>query len=288
MQLLAVAAPCELHVAHLAVVIQTEPGAQLQFLRPGNHGFAWLTAAVADHFDVRGINAQHHDQVFGVQWQIAHVLVRQVVFQVGEPFGHFLDTLHGNSVGLGHKCISQGIADDLEVLILDRWRHAQHGHPRSQKMQQLRQVGDHPCPVVAVGLGTRSPDQIGCGLLQGNGVFMLGAIFHGCNSQYLGPYLEKKFADFFAHRHVIEQAAHLNGVLDRHGLFLLDLLGHGHNACRAPLFGEKPGEKFLEFVVHQLEHPPSGFGVLLNDLHNALDFNFQCATRHRCVEAQNT
>ena len=59
---------------------------------------------------------------------------------------------------------------------------------------------------------------------------MLGAILDGCHGQHLGPDLEHEITDFFAHGHAVEHVAQLNGVLDRQGFLLLDLLRQGGHA----------------------------------------------------------
>ena len=67
---------------------------------------------------------------------------------------------------------------------------------------------------------------------------------------------------------------------------MLDLLGNADDARCAAFFRQKFGEEFLKFVVNQLKNPAPGFRILLNDLHNALDFNFHGTARHINVKAQ--
>ena len=75
MQLLALAAPCKLHVSDLAVMVQRKPCTELQLLCPGAHRLGGLAAAIGDDLDVGGINTYHHHQALGVQRQVAHVFV---------------------------------------------------------------------------------------------------------------------------------------------------------------------------------------------------------------------
>ena len=116
---------------------------------------------------------------------------------------------------------------------------------------------------------------------------MLRPIAHSGNGQHLSPGFEKKLTNLVAHRHVVEHVAHFNRELNRHGLFLFNLLGNADDARSTVFFRQKFGEKILKFVVDQLKHPTPGFRVLLDHLHNALDFNFHRAARYIDVKAQH-
>ena len=104
---------------------------------------------------------------------------------------------------------------------------------------------------------------------------MLRAILHCGNRQHLGPDPEQEFAYLLAHRHVIEHGAHLDGVLNGHGFLLLQLLGQADRPRHVALLGKETGEELVEFFIDQLEHAASGFRVLFDDLHDALDFRFK-------------
>ena len=166
--------------------------------------------------------------------------------------------------------------------------HAEHGHPQAQQLQQLGQISYHLGAVHSVWFSAGCPNQVSSATLERDGLLMLGPITHGSNCQHFSPGFEQKLPNFIAHRHVVEHVAHFNRVLNRHGFFLLNLLGNADNPRCAAGFRQKLGQKFLELVVHQLKHPAPGFGVLLNDLHDPFDFNFHCAARHINVKAEHT
>ena len=104
---------------------------------------------------------------------------------------------------------------------------------------------------------------------------MLRPIANRRHGQHLGPDLEQEGADFLAHRHILEHVPHLNGVLDRQRLPLLNLLRHTDYFLRGRFFGQELGQEFLEFVVDQLVHTLARLRVLLDHLNNALDLQFQ-------------
>ena len=105
-------------------------------------------------------------------------------------------------------------------------------------------------------------------------------LLDGGNRQDLSPHFKNKLTYFIAHLHVVQHFAQLDGVLDSRGFFLLHLLRYRHHTLGRPRLRSNLGNEFLEFIVDQLEHAPSGFWVLLNHLHHPLDFSLQSSGAH--------
>ena len=130
------------------------------------------------------------------------------------------------------------------------------------------------CAVGAIGLGTGRPDQIGGGLFECESVLVLRALAHSRHGQHFGPNLEQELPYLVAHRHVLEHVAHFDRVLNRQGFLLFHLLGNTDHLLGRTLFGQKFGQELLEFFIDDLIDLLAGFRILLNNLHDALDFQF--------------
>ena len=280
-QLLALALPGVLHLSRRSVVVQGEPRAPLQLLSPGHHGFVHRSPVVRDHMDGRGINAQHHLDVVGIERHVSQRGIPDEVLEVGQPFGHGVDMRLRNGCRLGQEGIGQGVGQHLDLRILRGSGDSHQRQPLAQALQQAGQALDHQCPVAAMGFGADCPHQIGGRALEGDGIGMLRAIAHSREGQHLGPGLEEKLPDFVAHRHVAQHGAQLDRVLDGQRFPLLHLLRHADQARGGLLFGEELRQEFFELVVHQLKNPPPGLRVLLDHLHHAANLRLQGAAIDR-------
>ena len=77
-------------------------------------------------------------------------------------------------------------------------------------------------------------------------------------------------------RHGLQHLAQLNGVLNRPGFALLDLLRQRHAlATGLVLVPEVALQELLELGQHRLEHASAGVGIRLDHLHDASDFLVQ-------------
>ena len=269
-------------------MVQAKPGANLQLHRPGPHGFVGLAAAVFDHLDVAGVHAGDHLDALVVQIQIAHATLGHVLLQMRQAVGQLVQTFLRNGFRARHEGIGQGVAHRFDVLVLQAWRIAQQAHALTQALQQAGQLLDHARTVVAVRLGAGGPQQLRSHLFQRSGFLMLQAVLDAGHRQHLDPDLEQKFTHLVAHRHVVEQLAQLDGVLHRQGFLLLNLLRDRHKPAGAALPAEVGGEELLEFVVNELEHTPAGLRVLLDHLHDPLDFRLQRLGAHAGLKAHHT
>ena len=118
---------------------------------------------------------------------------------------------------------------------------------------------------------------------------MLGALAYRRHGQHFCPHLEQVVANLIAHRHVLEHIAHLNGVLNRQGFFLLDLLSDAHHLLVAALLGEVLRQEFLKFLVNNLVNLLAGLRVLLDHLNNAFDLQLHgIALDAGCIKAHHT
>ena len=229
--------------------------------------------------DGRSVYASHHLDALGIQRHVAHVGIADEVFQVGQALGQRLNVLHRNGRRLRQKRLCQGVCQCLDLGVLYLPRHSHQGQPLAQTLQQPGQALDHLRPLRAIGLGAGRPDQVGCRALVGHRIGMLRTVTHGRHGQHFCPVLEKKLTNLVPHRHVLEHGAQLDGVLDGQCLFLLHLLCHADELGRGLLGGEELGQKGLKLIEHQLKNPPAGFRILLDHLHDALDFCLQRTAR---------
>ena len=83
----------------------------------------------------------------------------------------------------------------------------------------------------------------------------------------------------------MKQLSHLDGVLNGHDFFLLNLLGHADHARRTALLRQKFGKKLLKLGVNHEKYASTSFRVLLNDLHHSFNFGLQRTARQGCIEA---
>ena len=239
--------------------------------------------------DGRSVNAQHHFNVLAGQRHIAQRGIVHEIFQIRQAPCHGINVFWRNGCCFRKKGLGQGIGQNFDFSVLTGTVHTQQGQTLTQTCQQTRQALNDLRTVAAVGLGTGGPHQIRGGTFVRHSVRVLGAIAHGRKRQHLGPGFEEKFADFIAHRHIFEQTAQLNGVLNGQGFALLNLLSHTHQARRGLALGQVLGQEFFKFFVHELKHPLAGFRILLNHLHDAPHLGFQRTTVARSgIEAHHT
>ena len=75
------------------------------------------------------------------------------------------------------------------------------------------------------------------------------------------------------HRHLVEHAPQLDGVLDGQGFTLLDLLRQRNAlACDLVFVFEVVLQELFELGQHRLKHTSPGVGISLDHLNDALDF----------------
>ena len=152
-------------------------------------------------------------------------------------------------------------------------------HAVAQCFKQRRQAANHFSTLFARHLGSGRPDEVGGGALHRFREIALRAVLHRSHRQHVGPDLEQELANPVLDRHFVEHLAQLDGVLDRHRFALFNLLRQRHAALgRFVLVLEIMLEKALELREHGLEDAPTGVGVSLHDLDDALDFLFEHVT----------
>ncbi len=267
--------PGQLHGLVAAAAVQHVPAAHLQFTRPGHHGRAGHAATVQHHVQFRRTlvarQVQHHALV-----DVHLGLLGQQLFQGFQPLHQLAQAVVGDDGGLGGEGRSQRVVQLLDVLVLLGSVHAGAGHALAQALQQLRQAADDLGALFARDLGAGAPDQVGCGALHGPRGVALGAEAHGRGGQHVGPDMEQELAHAFLHGYLVEHLAQLDGVLDGHGLALLDLLRQADALLGGlVLVLEVVLQELLELGQHGLEDAPAGVGVGLDDLHHALDLALQ-------------
>ena len=159
-QLAPLAAPGKLHLARVVVVIQSEPGAQLQFERPCPHGLAGGLTTLRNDDDVRCIDACDHFDAVLVQVQIAHTVFGQKIFQARQVARDLGQLVCRNGFGARHECIGKNVADAFDLLVLRCRVHAQHGHAFAQPRQQVGQLRNDLRTLGPRGFGTGRPQQV--------------------------------------------------------------------------------------------------------------------------------
>eukprot|EP01137_Pigoraptor_chileana_P025644 Opistho-2@95414 len=272
---MAQAAPGQLHGLVAAAIVQHVPAADLQLARPGQHGRRRHRAALGHHFQSLGLVAGQvaHQRLVDLDLVLA---LGQQGFQRFQLVHQLVQALARDGRRLGGEGRSQRVVERAHMLVLFVAGQTGLAHAVAQGLQERRQATDHLGTLFPRDLGAGRPDQVGRSTLHGLGRVGLGAGTHGRDSQHISPDVEQELAHAGLHRHLVEHLAQLDGVLDRQGLALLDLLGQGYALLGGLVLAlEIVVEKFLELGQHRGEDAPAGVGIGLDHLHHALDLALQ-------------